>query len=101
MRIKMHFHYCFTVYILIEVENTKQLTGKNTDGEKWWKFLRNFFIFSHKVFQSGPNGKRSINILPLNSSRTFEAFWGIVFAKSRKKNIKEINFNFFVKKYWN
>ena len=31
---KMHFHYCFTVYILIKVENTKILIGKNTDGEK-------------------------------------------------------------------
>ena len=31
-------------------------------------------VSPNKVFQSGPNDKRPINISPLNSSRTFEAF---------------------------
>ena len=34
MLVKMNFHYCFTVYFLIELENGKVLIGKNTDGEK-------------------------------------------------------------------
>ena len=119
MRIKMHFHYCFTVYILIEVENSKILIRKNTDREKWWKFLRNFLIFERrkifsdkfsttKVFQSGPNDKTLINILVVKFKQTLLSCYGIVLnlrncsrKKWKKANIKEINFHFFVKKHWN
>ena len=89
MRIKMHFHYCFTIYAFIEVENDKMLIGKNNVGEKGWKFLWSFLIFPcwkvfpeeaspEKVFQSCPNDKISINIFTvilkqnLLHSRLFE-----------------------------
>ena len=29
----MDFHYCFTVYVLIEIENGKMLIGKHTARE--------------------------------------------------------------------
>ena len=81
----MSFHYCFTVYLLIEVENGKMLIGKNTVRGKWWNFLWNFLIFtSQKVFpeevspgnvcQKCPNDKISTNNFQITSRLLEELF---------------------------